>query len=141
MGLKGFDVIDDAKAQVESVCPGVVSCADILALAARDSVDLVLAYEFIYVSLLYSWFFLTIIKYYNVLIWVWHEFIEQTGGPNWGVPLGRLDGKRSSASDAVNLPSPLESIAVHRQKFADKGLNDHDLVTLVGTSSSFDSLS
>ncbi|RVW74916.1 Peroxidase N1 [Vitis vinifera] len=65
--LNGYDVIDDAKTQLEAACPGVVSCADILALAARDSVVL-----------------------------------------------------------------PRDSIEAQKQKFADKGLTDQDLVTLVG---------
>ncbi|MCL7043510.1 hypothetical protein MKW94_001641 [Papaver nudicaule] len=95
LGLRGFEVIDDAKKQLESECPGVVSCADILALAARDAVDL-------------------------------------SDGPSWTVPTGRRDGRVSSSSEASNLPSPADAISVQRQKFAAKGLDDQDLVTLVG---------
>ncbi|KAF7839641.1 peroxidase 25 [Senna tora] len=95
LGLRGFEVIDDAKSQLEATCPGVVSCADILALAARDAVDL-------------------------------------SDGPSWSVPTGRRDGRTSLSSQASNLPSPLDPVSVQRQKFSAKGLDDHDLVTLVG---------
>jgi len=39
--LKVFDQVDLIKEEVEQACPGIVSCADILALAARDSIFLV----------------------------------------------------------------------------------------------------
>ncbi|CAO2171704.1 unnamed protein product [Urochloa humidicola] len=39
-GLRGYDEVEQIKAKVEAACPLTVSCADIIALAARDAVYL-----------------------------------------------------------------------------------------------------
>lgn len=44
---RGFDVVDNIKTALENACPGVVSCADILALASEASVSLVYIYIFV----------------------------------------------------------------------------------------------
>lgn len=60
--VKGFDIIDNIKADVERMCPSTVSCADILTLAAREAVIAVLRFSFFRIS--FTFFFIT----FNLLI-------------------------------------------------------------------------
>lgn len=101
--LAGFDVIDKAKAKLEAICPKTVSCADILAFAARDSAKLA-SPPGVPLSL-------------NA----------------YAVPAGRRDGRISLASDIrANLPAPTFNITQLTQNFAAKGLSQEDMVILSG---------
>ncbi|MCO5572722.1 hypothetical protein L7F22_026481 [Adiantum nelumboides] len=91
-----FNAIIEAKKAVEQICPGVVSCADILALAARDSVVFL-------------------------------------GGPSWEVPLGRLDGRVSTAASVEGrLPGANFDLKQLADNFASVGLSLEDMVILSG---------
>ncbi|KAG5628127.1 hypothetical protein H5410_013345 [Solanum commersonii] len=113
LSLGGFDEIDDIKRQVEAKCPGIVSCADMLALSARDVV-----------SFPYK-------ECKNALL----ELIVcmQFKTSMWEVETGRKDGNVSLASEvSSNLPLPDSNISTLQQLFAKKGLNVNDLVALSG---------
>lgn len=61
--LKGFDKINLIKEELEEACPGVVSCADTLALATRDGILLVSfnSHLLLCVHLLLFYFFIFIL--------------------------------------------------------------------------------
>ncbi|KAK1318182.1 Peroxidase 55 [Acorus calamus] len=92
----GFDTVIKAKQAVEAQCPGVVSCADILTIAARD-------------------------------------VVTASGGPFWGVELGRRDGLISNAGRVSgNLPQPDSNLNLLNSMFRKNNLTQTDMVALSG---------
>ncbi|VAI03721.1 unnamed protein product [Triticum turgidum subsp. durum] len=117
---RGFEVIDAVKAAVEECCPGVVSCADILAIAAEESVVFVSIQTYIkpcLASLYYS--DMTCVVY------------VQLGGPSWEVKMGRRDSTTASFNGAENnIPPPTSGLANLTSLFAVQGLSQKDMVAL-----------
>ncbi|KAA3480001.1 cationic peroxidase 1-like [Gossypium australe] len=104
---RGFEVIDTIKSQVESLCPGVVSCADIVAVAARDSV---------------------------VAFSCFDASFSQLGGPSWTVLLGRRDSTTASLSAAnSNIPAPTLNLSGLITAFSNKGFTAKEMVALSGS--------
>ena len=121
---RGFPVVDDIKAALEHACPGVVSCADILALAVEISVELVSTPPARIVLLP------EVVRAFST-----DETMEpcvQAGGPRWSVLLGRRDGTTTNVESAKNLPSPFDPLDVLQEKFRNVNLDDTDLVALQG---------
>ncbi|KAG6384417.1 hypothetical protein SASPL_155767 [Salvia splendens] len=96
--VRGFEVVEAAKQAVEAICPGVVSCADVLAVAARDATVAV-------------------------------------GGLSWTVNLGRRDSPAAATRALAenDLPRFTDTLPVLISNFANKNLNERDLVALSGS--------
>lgn len=128
--VRGFDVIEDIKTVIESACPLTVSCADIVALAAREAVVLVrvilnplVSYQIIHAICIMDVIYGNHMAFYTM----------QTGGPFWPVPLGRRDSLTASEQAAnTNLPSPFEPLENITAKFVSLGLDFKDVVVLSG---------
>jgi peroxidase len=133
---RGFSVVDGIQAALENACPGVVSCADILALAAEISVELVSC-----CPQLQSTRSSAVTNYSrrggaNSAVSIPSRVGRgQSGGPYWrSVMLGRRDGLTANFNGAQDLPNPTARLDELKRKFADVGLDDTDFVALQGTS-------
>ncbi|KAK3415347.1 hypothetical protein EUGRSUZ_H00891 [Eucalyptus grandis] len=105
--LRGSEIIDQAKARLEALCPGTVSCADIVAFAARDSAQFASRNSALF-----------------------------TGGIIYDVPAGRRDGRVSRLPEVTqNLPPPSFNAQQLIANFARKGLSVDEMVTLSGAHS------
>ncbi|KAL4309109.1 hypothetical protein GQ457_01G029160 [Hibiscus cannabinus] len=94
---RAFQIINELRSRIEKACGRIVSCADIVALAARDSVFL-------------------------------------SGGPYYGVPLGRRDGLNFATINATlqNLPPPFANTSTILSMLATKNFTPTDTVALSG---------
>ncbi|XP_039010624.1 peroxidase 47-like [Hibiscus syriacus] len=110
LSLRGFEVIDDAKEQLEEQCPGIASCADIVAMAAGDAI------------------------FWSLTSSLSSPSSRSTNcrGPIYDIPKGRRDGRRSKIEDTINLPFPSFNTSQLINAFGRRGFTTTDMVALSG---------
>ncbi|URD96021.1 PPR repeat [Musa troglodytarum] len=129
LSVRGYDHIDQAKATLESECPGVVSCADIIVVATR----MLSCWS---MRCMHAWGLLTVCfvgRPSSAVLTGDRCFREGGTQYTYAVQTGKRDGNISLASDATrNLPgdSFLASQAI--AAFRAKGLSASDMVLLLG---------
>lgn len=110
----------------KKACPGVVSCADILAIAARDSV--------VDVSAKYSLDEKQVVSPSYALI----SWQLQLGGPSWKVRLERRDSTTVSRTTAnTSIRRPTSNLSALISSFSAQGLSLKYMVALAGNSALF----
>lgn len=122
--LRGFEVIDAIKSDLENICPGIVSCSDILAVATKEAVVLVNPLS---ISLLV---YPCYCSFDPLLVMSWNS---QAGGPSYRLQTGRKDSLVAFKDIAEReLPSPRASLSVILARFASRGFNQQETVSLLG---------
>nr|GEW03182.1 peroxidase 24-like [Tanacetum cinerariifolium] len=133
--ITGYDIIDEIKSVFEASCPGIVSCVDIVALAARDAVSFQVRSKNLIQK---NWIIYTKLgdvgsktyEYHSDLI---YTYTSEFQTDMWPVFTGRKDGSISLASEVgTNLPSANAYFTTLLSQFKTKGLDLKDLVTLSG---------
>lgn len=132
-GIRKVGVINEIKSSLETICPGTVSCADIIQLAARDAVYLVS-----YIGFLKNKEILKkILKADLCFLHAQENFCVsnfQSGGPYIEVLTGRRDAVSAKKERADNqLPTADISVNEFIEIFLQKNISLEDGVALIGT--------